>query len=444
MPSPPDQVVLVAGAHAEALVEAWDPDVVVGSTGRDVRRQVSTHELHPDLALLLSTSGTTGSPKLVRLGRDGLLANATAIAESLSIRPDDVAATTLPLHYCYGLSVLHSHLLMGAGLLLTDSSVVDEDFWADVATPRRHHHPRRAAHLRAARAQRLRRALDTVPAHPDPGRWPDGTGAGASLRRARPAPWLRPVRDVRRHGGHRPDERAAVRPRRGGTDLDRPPARGHDLPPRRPERRRRRRARLHRTQRHARLRHRRPPTSRWAGSSTSCAPATSLGSGRTACGRSSAGATGSRRSAGSGSTSTTSSARSATGDSSWPRADGGDRLVIGIADGARPVDVPALLAITTELAGVPAGLVDVVVLPDLPRLANGKVDYRALADARAGRAARRASGWWPEGRHSRRRHRPLRHSAGPPRRAADAVVRRPRRRLAVLCRGLAPARASAG
>ncbi|WP_310527924.1 AMP-binding protein, partial [Nocardioides sp.] len=100
-----DQVVLVAGSHLDALIEAWDPDVVVGADGRDIRRDESAHELHPELALLLSTSGTTGSPKLVRLGLDGLLANATAIAESLSIRPDDVVATTLPLHYCYGLSV---------------------------------------------------------------------------------------------------------------------------------------------------------------------------------------------------------------------------------------------------------------------------------------------------------------------------------------------------
>ena len=45
-----------------------------------------------------------------------MAANATAIADYLAIRPDDVAATTLPLHYCYGLSVLNSHLVAGAAL----------------------------------------------------------------------------------------------------------------------------------------------------------------------------------------------------------------------------------------------------------------------------------------------------------------------------------------
>ncbi len=90
----------------------------------------SAHRLHPDLALLMSTSGSTGSPKLVRLSRCNLVANAKAIAEYLDIGETDRAATTLPMSYCYGLSVIHSHLLRGAGLILTDRSVVDDEFWA--------------------------------------------------------------------------------------------------------------------------------------------------------------------------------------------------------------------------------------------------------------------------------------------------------------------------
>ena len=85
--------------------------------------------LHPDLALLLSTSGSTGSPKLVRLSRGNLLANARSIADYLDLRPTDVAITSLPLHYCYGLSVLHSHLLVGATVVLTGLSVADDCFW---------------------------------------------------------------------------------------------------------------------------------------------------------------------------------------------------------------------------------------------------------------------------------------------------------------------------
>lgn len=121
-------------AAVESLVAAYDPDVLLRSGGDgtpvlDERRPGTRHELHPDLALLLSTSGSTGSPKLVRLSHENLASNAEAIAEYLGIGPGDRAATTLPMSYCYGLSVLNSHLLRGAGLVLTDLSVVDPCFW---------------------------------------------------------------------------------------------------------------------------------------------------------------------------------------------------------------------------------------------------------------------------------------------------------------------------
>lgn len=120
-------------AALESLVAAYDPDVVVQSANGqcviEERRARTAHELHPDLALLLSTSGSTGSPKLVRLSHANLQANAESIATYLQISPDDRAATTLPMSYCYGLSVINSHLLRGAGLVLTGLSVVDPCFW---------------------------------------------------------------------------------------------------------------------------------------------------------------------------------------------------------------------------------------------------------------------------------------------------------------------------
>ncbi|GAB3276991.1 AMP-binding protein [Actinocorallia lasiicapitis] len=119
-----------AGRSAHDLVAAYDPDVVAWPDGElDERREGTAHELHPELALLLSTSGSTGSPKLVRLSHRNLAANATAIAEYLAIRPSDQAATTLPMSYCYGLSVINSHLTCGAALILTELSVSDPCFW---------------------------------------------------------------------------------------------------------------------------------------------------------------------------------------------------------------------------------------------------------------------------------------------------------------------------
>ncbi|MFZ5846496.1 MAG: AMP-binding protein [Actinomycetota bacterium] len=126
-------VILVPGdhpGHLQPIVDAYDPDVVAHADGSlDERRAGTAHDLHPDLALLLSTSGSTGCPKLVRLSAENVQANAASIAEYLAIRPSDVAATTLPIHYCYGLSVVNSHLLAGASVMLTSLSVVDRCFW---------------------------------------------------------------------------------------------------------------------------------------------------------------------------------------------------------------------------------------------------------------------------------------------------------------------------
>jgi acyl-coenzyme A synthetase/AMP-(fatty) acid ligase len=127
-------VLLAEDKHADALVTAYDPDTVVAPDGAVVHcRPESTHTLHPDLALVLSTSGSTGSPKLVRLSHENLASNAEAIAEYLELTPADRAMTSLPMHYCYGLSVINSHMAAGASLVVTDKSVVDRCFWAAFA-----------------------------------------------------------------------------------------------------------------------------------------------------------------------------------------------------------------------------------------------------------------------------------------------------------------------
>lgn len=123
LPVPPDR-------DTAALVSTYRPDATVTRDGDiAILGPAAGARLHEDLALLLSTSGSTGSPKLVRLSRNNLVSNADAIARYLRIDENDCAPTTLPMSYCYGLSVVHSHLLRGARLLLTDRSVVDPVFW---------------------------------------------------------------------------------------------------------------------------------------------------------------------------------------------------------------------------------------------------------------------------------------------------------------------------
>jgi long-chain acyl-CoA synthetase len=85
--------------------------------------------LHNDLALLLATSGSTGSSKFVRISYGNLKANATAIADYLSIDEQERPITTLPMCYSFGLSIINSHILKGATILLTSKTLVEKDFW---------------------------------------------------------------------------------------------------------------------------------------------------------------------------------------------------------------------------------------------------------------------------------------------------------------------------
>ncbi|MFD1861469.1 AMP-binding protein [Planococcus chinensis] len=87
------------------------------------------HDLDDQLALLLSTSGSTGSPKFVRLSYENIFANAESIKEYLDIKADDKPITTLPMNYSYGLSIINSHFICGATVIVTDASILKKEFW---------------------------------------------------------------------------------------------------------------------------------------------------------------------------------------------------------------------------------------------------------------------------------------------------------------------------
>lgn len=87
------------------------------------------YPLYDDLGLLITTSGSTGSPKLVRQSYANVLANAESIAEYLKLDDTERPITTLPMNYVYGLSIINSHFLVGATLLLTDKGLMQKEFW---------------------------------------------------------------------------------------------------------------------------------------------------------------------------------------------------------------------------------------------------------------------------------------------------------------------------
>jgi long-chain acyl-CoA synthetase len=130
---PPD----LSPSAFEALVEQYRPTWRCRADATAQPGQVSWQALanatqpptlHENLALLLSTSGSTGSAKLVRLSHRALQANAESIAQYLELDRAARAITVLPPSYSYGLSVINSHLQAGACLVLREMSVLSKDF----------------------------------------------------------------------------------------------------------------------------------------------------------------------------------------------------------------------------------------------------------------------------------------------------------------------------
>jgi acyl-CoA synthetase (AMP-forming)/AMP-acid ligase II len=121
----------LAGELVDHLAELYQVDAILDPS-RGIEPLVGGTALHPDLALLLTTSGSTGSPKLVRLSHSGVLANAQAIARSLALDADECPLLHLPMSYSYGLSVIHSHLVTGGCIGLTRSSVMEPGYFDDL------------------------------------------------------------------------------------------------------------------------------------------------------------------------------------------------------------------------------------------------------------------------------------------------------------------------
>ena len=87
------------------------------------------NSIHTDLALLITTSGSTGNPKLVKLSHENLISNTQSIIKYLEIDFQDKPITTLPMNYTFGLSILNTHLFKGSTIILTNASVLEKSFW---------------------------------------------------------------------------------------------------------------------------------------------------------------------------------------------------------------------------------------------------------------------------------------------------------------------------
>ncbi len=114
---------------SEIVLEEYAMDQALGDYILLRNSMANPISLHPELAILLSTSGTTGSPKLVRLSYNNLISNARSIAQYLELSTSERAISSLPIQYSFGLSIINSHLYAGGSVLITNESITQRKFW---------------------------------------------------------------------------------------------------------------------------------------------------------------------------------------------------------------------------------------------------------------------------------------------------------------------------
>ena len=115
------------------MVEIYEPGYIWMPNKRisefDFGEVICSYEDYSLIRLLLTTSGSTGSPKLVRLTEKNIKSNAESIAEYLNIDEKERPITSLPMYYSFGMSVINSHIIRGATILLTEYGVLQRQFW---------------------------------------------------------------------------------------------------------------------------------------------------------------------------------------------------------------------------------------------------------------------------------------------------------------------------
>lgn len=89
-------------------------------------------QVHAQIKLLINTSGSTGSPKFVKLSEQNIVSNALSIIDYLPIHPADVTPLNLPLYYSYGFSVFTSNSIAGGSIICTNSTIMEKGFWNEL------------------------------------------------------------------------------------------------------------------------------------------------------------------------------------------------------------------------------------------------------------------------------------------------------------------------
>ncbi|WP_103863589.1 AMP-binding protein [Aquimarina sp. I32.4] len=115
-------------------IDGYEMDSVSETIGLFRRKAKPIYTIHKDVKLLLSTSGTTGTPKFVKLSDDNLVKNAMSIMEFMPIKSDDVVPLNVPIIFVYGLSIFTTNCIKGGTIICTDKDILQKAFWEDFKT----------------------------------------------------------------------------------------------------------------------------------------------------------------------------------------------------------------------------------------------------------------------------------------------------------------------
>ena len=115
----------------ETMVVNYGYEVVYGFKGYSLCKTGNkAPEMHPNLSMLMTTSGTTGSPKLVRHKYGNIESNAKNVATVFGWAENERGIIDLPMQYTMGLNVINSHLYAGATVLLIEANLMSPKFWS--------------------------------------------------------------------------------------------------------------------------------------------------------------------------------------------------------------------------------------------------------------------------------------------------------------------------
>lgn len=114
-----------------SMVDRWNGETVFSEYGYVLLKTANrSYPLNDALSHLLPTSGSTGSPKLVRHRYENIEASALNISTFFELTSSERPFLVLPLYYTMGLSVVFSHFYVGATILITNQNMTDRAFWA--------------------------------------------------------------------------------------------------------------------------------------------------------------------------------------------------------------------------------------------------------------------------------------------------------------------------